>query len=446
MPRISPSGSRKFIVDAWLVAVSFGKEHVGALTGSTLHRAIIAISNFSITLVVARSLTPSLFGVFALLYVGLDFIRLLHGAIVSEPILYFAPGMKDDKLYPYIGRVVLIHLVLSVPMLLVGYIVGTASALFAPPQTSHAILALGLCLPVLLLANIAERLYYSQSRLQWPIAAGIVELSTTLVALFCLRQLHVFSIWTAVLALSIAQTAVILFYAFSLRRHFREMMRARLGPAQKTFVEHFNFGRWSFTGHLMLWANNNVFILLLPAMGNIKDNGVLRTLTTTTGPVTQGIAALGGLLLPLLVRKRTTRAIFWHNALSVTAVMAFLCALFGVAFAIFGSSLVTLMYGAAYTPPAIAVRIAGFLPLGYTLIYFGGSIARALGRPDRIVKATIITAIVVWPLGVLTMLEMPLPGALSGMVAALGLGGLLTLLLSSRVPVHPHLPGERFTG
>src|SRR5262245_11059341 len=91
----------------------------GALT--LLDQGLISGSNFLMSILLARQLTPEGYGAYSLAFEFFLLLALIYGAMMLEPMSVFGSSVYRSSLSEYLGSLIRIHSILSVLLLsLVG--------------------------------------------------------------------------------------------------------------------------------------------------------------------------------------------------------------------------------------------------------------------------------------------------------------------------------------
>jgi hypothetical protein len=85
---------------------------VGAF--AVLDQVLFAGSSFSINILLARWLPPVQYGAFALAFFLFLLLGALHTAVLTEPMLVFGASVYRGRVRAYLGRHVMLHVLVSV--------------------------------------------------------------------------------------------------------------------------------------------------------------------------------------------------------------------------------------------------------------------------------------------------------------------------------------------
>ncbi|MGC2793090.1 MAG: hypothetical protein WA899_13770, partial [Candidatus Sulfotelmatobacter sp.] len=125
-----------------------------------LDQGLFAGSNFVISILLARWLTPEQYGSYAVAFSVFVFMLMFHQALLLEPMLVFGSSAYRNCLRGYLKALLLIHLVMSLAIVLVlGIAAGVA---FKLGQTSlpGALVGVAFAAPSILMLWIIRRIFY----------------------------------------------------------------------------------------------------------------------------------------------------------------------------------------------------------------------------------------------------------------------------------------------
>src|SRR5680860_543597 len=165
MPALSRSGTRSGTESPF----RWGKRATAALAD----QALFALANFTLNVILARSLPPHQYGAFAVCFSVLLLLGNVHQAIIIEPMMVFGAGRFADRLPGALRAIVGIHVrasVLGTLLLLAAAIVTWTLDAQATLVTTLA--AAGLAAPFILLLWLARRATYVAGRVHLAVASG----------------------------------------------------------------------------------------------------------------------------------------------------------------------------------------------------------------------------------------------------------------------------------
>jgi O-antigen/teichoic acid export membrane protein len=382
-------------------------------------QAFFALSQFAMSIMLARWLTPPEYGAYAMVYGVFLFIASLHTSLLTEPMLVFAKTRFSHDFQHYLSALRRAHLTLTGvagACLLLGAVLargqtGTPAAL--------GLAALAAAQPLILLAWLYRRACYVHGHPAMAASGGLLHLIIVVAGVILLEALGALSVPGAFLVFGGAGLGASLWLAWRLKREDLTGNERRPLVRREVLVAHWNYGRWSVMTGLISWASYNLYFFLLPAFVGLSATGAFKAFLNLVMPATHAIAALSLLLLPMLSRE-TEREPFQRQMVRALAVFLAGCTLYGLIAGIFWHPILRLLYGSGYVSytrylgtPQLVWLIA-FLPVGAACVSVLGSALRAVERPDRVFGAYIFSGIVGTLLGIATVARLGLEGAIIG--------------------------------
>jgi O-antigen/teichoic acid export membrane protein len=389
-------------------------------------QGLFAGSNFLLNVLLARWLAPADYGAFALAYSVFWLLGVFHTAILTEPMLVFGPGKYRERFPEYLGILLRGHFALMLPG--AALLAATAFLLgwLYSPAVERAFLALAIAGPLILLLWLLRRAFYVRLNPGWSAVGGGVYLLILLASILALRSAGRLSPATGFLAMAAASliTCLVLFALL------RPKLATESSAIRTVAADHWRYGKWAAATAGPSWFSSNVYFLVLPAWFGLAEAGALKALLNLAMPALHTITALGGLLLPILVRDRDhggfpvmARTMKLSLAVFLSSSACYLALLWGLRSQIF-----YLLYAGKYAAHAsFSLVLAGLLPLGLSIPAVLGGGLRALERPDWVFWSCAVSSVVALALGVPLAARIGVSGALAGMVVSFSAMGMFML-------------------
>lgn len=273
--------------------------HKGGL--ALIDQGLVSGSNFVISILLARWLTPEFYGAYAVAFGIYVLLQLTYSALVLEPMAVFGGAAYRNCLRGYCGSMLWAHLAMSVAVfVLVG-----ASAIMA--QTLHwgaglagALLGVAVATPCLLLLWYARRAFYLE------MSPGRAAGGSFLFCVLLLGGLYVAyqRAWLSPFAVFVLMgLAALVASVLLLIRLGKELPPGNPAPALKeSWQRHWKYGRWALAGCVASWTPTYIFYPLLSTFSGIARSGELRALMNFFSPLDQTLSALSLLFLPYAAR------------------------------------------------------------------------------------------------------------------------------------------------
>lgn len=394
---------------AWLVG--WGTKGGLALTD----QALFAGAQFVLNVLLARWLLPAEYGAFAVAYSVFLLINSVHSALLVEPMMVFGSGRYLKKRKSYLGVVLRGHWLLTVPagLLLLG--AGLLVGRLYSQSVERAVCAMGLALPLILLAWLTRRAFYVDLRPGHAAAGGAIYFIGLIAIVWLLHNGKMLMPATAVLAMGVAALPAAGLYLVWLRPT-RSRAAGEL-TLSKVASKHWGYGRWVLAAALPSWAQVNIYYVALPAWFGLKSAGALRALMNLSLPARHSLIAFGALVLPLLVRHRDRGGpqLMWQTVRRITGVFVAAAGFYLVALWLFRVPIMNFLYGGKYLEYSeLPVLLVGMIPLVTACTVGLGGVLSACERTDRIFWANVAAGAVAVTLGLSLAAAWGVTGAASG--------------------------------
>lgn len=264
-----------------------------------LDQGCISGGNFLLYILLARWLTPSEYGIFAIAFSIYMFLLGLHTGLIQEPMAVLGHVAYGQDLRGYCSRLLRIHLLfsgaLAVP--LVG--VGACLVWVSRGQFVHllgvALLSLGISLPLLLMLWLARRMAYLHLVPRKAAFHAVLYLLLLLLGIAAIRATQNVSVAAAFAVMALASLIV------------GSVLLAKLGALRcsssgisEVFRKHLEFGKWLVAMAVFAWLARDAYYVLAAGMIGPAEAGALRAVGNLATPLEQTQTALIIMLLPWL--------------------------------------------------------------------------------------------------------------------------------------------------
>lgn len=422
------------------------KKHNWIIRGgwALVDQGLFAAANVLLNVLLARCLTAAEYGAFAVAYSLFLFIGAFHTAFITEPLLLFGSGKFGKQVSSYRHLLLRGHWYLTLSGSLLLVLVALCLRMLHKPQLSFAIYGLAIATPFSLMMWLARRAAYLNFQTRLACFASAFYALLILIGISVLSWVHAISIFSAMLTLAVAG-GLTGFGLWSRTKRF-DAVAPELDPRQVVEM-HWRYGRWACATAVLMWVPLNLFFAVLSIAVNLEASATLKALSNLVLPVLQANAALGTLLLPLMVSRVSSREQFSKLLRISVTFFAALAVIYSLFIGIFGRRLVGFLYGGQYEFESVVLALLLIIPLLDGLMMVLANALRAYEMPDRIFWSNLAIAIVVLTVGVYAATTYGLWGAAASIVAGDAIGAtLLAVSLFSRLreqATQPALaPGE----
>lgn len=262
-----------------------------------LDQGVFAGSNFVMSILLARWLSPEQYGMYAVAFAVLLFLLNFHQGLMLEPMLVFGSSVYRDSLRGYLKALLLLHVGISLAMVFSLFAAAAVIFRLGPASTlPGALVAVAFTAPTVLLFWMVKRTFYLKLS-PAPSAIGAVLYCVLILGGLYFLYLHNrISTLSAFLLMGFGSLVTsILLLAY---------LASRLAPGTNppsladTWRRHWRYGRWALAANAMMWVPINVFYPFLSRFSGLAEAGELKALMNFAAPMLQACAALHTLMLP----------------------------------------------------------------------------------------------------------------------------------------------------
>lgn len=338
----------------------------------TLDQALASLAPFVGSVLLARQVGPTEFGLFAILYAAQALCIAAYQGFVIDPMMVFAqkrpPSYLRSVLTAVNGRLLLIGLV-AVALLASGLIAwsGDDLALVLPVMASFVGTSM---------LMLARRIQYARGTPARALAASAAYFVALTLAFLWLSWADRLDVMTAFTALAVCAIPLGLLFSWV------------PGPGGDSLAwsDHKGFGAWAATANLLSWIPLNIQFYLLSWSHGLAESGELRALYNLVLPAQLALANLSFVIIPLMVRREGLRSPSHRSFWLLAAAMTGIAGLYLVAIAVLGPWLLELVYDGKYEGFG-PLLILSAVPIFSALHVVFSSALRARGDPRGVTIA-----------------------------------------------------------
>lgn len=276
--------------------------------GKTAHRAylslldqgVISMSNFLAAVYLARTVSAKEFGIYAVGFSLLRFVRAVQEGVIVQPVNTFGASMKNKEFQRYLGSTLLSQLgftsLVSIGALLFGYLL-TAWGNDTAGPTLYRLWFVFITWP---LQEFLRRAFYTRGDVH--LAAGISTVSNLarFVILFWMAGQGTLTGSVGMNAIGLGSVAGLLFGAWGARHYFT----FKLGwqEIKTTWIENWKFGKWMLGALLANFVSLEVYPLVVAGMISFAATGAYRALENLVAAVHVILRAMDTFITPYTAR------------------------------------------------------------------------------------------------------------------------------------------------
>lgn len=396
---------------------------------SFLEQGAISLTNFIALLVLARSFSEEIFGIFSYAYITTLFLINLHRSIVVVPFVIHT-AERDVLMAEGLFWQVLNFLTTAAAVLLLvaGWLL--ADPFGAPPWMHQSLLTAVLF--------VAPAFYYEFLR-RWVIQLS--DYRRVVRAAFCYGLVYVTGIGCALLfhSLHVAVGAFILANLAAGAVCLPAVMHSELRrPAQSFFsfmADLRHFVTWSLFSNLAYNGYNHLPPLILGSLAGPVPVAAFQAIRTLTQPITTIATAIDNFDKPRAAREMARNGIdgMQRQLLRTTLSLFLLGSPYLIALSIFNQPVVDFLYSNRYSEFDYLIYYWVGLNIASMAVYPFETGLFLVRRPDMLFKGRIISAAVSIFICAVTVPLWGVVGAMAGLLTGTLLSGVYAMIYLNRV-------------
>jgi O-antigen/teichoic acid export membrane protein len=379
---------------------------------AAIDQGTISLTNFLAALFLARSVSPTEFGVYSVGFLLLHMIRSVQQGLIVQPVSVFGPIMDECKFKRYASASGVIMAGLAI--ISAAITAGAGRLLTATGNDTLGPMVFSLWFVFLFwgLQEYVRRLFYARGVINRAVVNTVIASLIRLVVLWWLYTqgqlsgidgMHAIA-WGALIALPIGIWQA------------REYWTLREIQLLTEWKRNWSFGRWMLGGMLGTWIAQEVYPILTAGMISFAAAGAYRALQTVLAPVHALLAALDPFLTPQASK------IFHRSGRHGLSRMMTLCYLFfGVPIlgflivaTFFSQPLLSLFYGSTYLAFSRGLLLMSIFYI-LRFLYFPLQVAlKALKKSLPIFIGNIAAIVSMFTIGVWAITQWNIYGAIAG--------------------------------
>lgn len=395
-----------------------------SLRGSTaiIDQGLYSGSNFLLNVLLARWLTPTDYGAFAVTFTVFLFLSGFHNALLLEPMSVLGPGSYSHQMEAYLDAQIRLNFVLTLALSILMTLVGMILSIIhkGDPTLWRALVGGSLALPFILFLWTIRRIFYVVKR---PASAMF---SSGLYMLFLgagVWEMHLWGIGSSFNAFLWMGVASFL-SGFLVGNKLLIRRRNASLPWSEIIHAHWNFGRWVTVAAILSVGLGQSQTLILAGMLSLDAAGAFRAMQNFTLPMTQAVTAIATLGLPVLAYDYGQRDLLSlrRKGLFITVVLTGIAVTYEVLIGVFGVPLEQLVYGGKYTAYTWLIPLLGLVPI-FSALSAGLTLTlRAVQKPQIYLVGGIIAAVIGLPSALVLIRAVGIMGAAISQVLVYSLG------------------------
>jgi O-antigen/teichoic acid export membrane protein len=397
---------------ALLALFSGGGAREGYLAASD--QAIISLSNFLATIILARNVSPTELGVYGVGFILLSLGRALQEGIVVQPLNVFGAALDIATFKRYASSSAVLQLVLAGSLSAAAAIGGWLLTVTGNDTAGPALFALWSACLTWQLQEFCRRLLYTRRHI--PLAVLISALSNTvrLAIMIWWASQGILSGTAGITAIAWGALIALLPGVWFSRKYWTQ----EIYSLPYIWKNNWSFGRWVTGGALAGWISVEFYPVLTAGMVSFAAAGAYRAIQNLVAPIHMLLRAIDTFLTPRAARiygqggrgaiTRELRLIYLAVGIPTFGVLAVAVA--------FRDQLLYLLYGDTYLPYSQGVI---WMALFYALLFASGplqSVFKAMRQSRPIFIANLAAMVAMITVGILAIGLWGVYGTIAGQV------------------------------
>jgi O-antigen/teichoic acid export membrane protein len=379
-------------------------------------QSFLVTSNFIISVLLARWLSPQDYGAFTVAYAILWVVTNLHTSLLTGPLAVFGPGKYRARLSEYLGVLLYGHLGFSAIAGVLLMLLSIALELTGSKALPSALLSLVLAGPLILFSRgLMRQVCYVHLKPGVAAFGGASYMATILPGAYFLYKSDLLSAGAGLLLMGFASLVTGLLLAVPLRMSLTRLRGN--GLYRVVLKDHWDWGRWTIPGNGLGFIASQGYLLLLPIWGGLEASATFRALTNLTTPIVHIASAFSLFLLPILVQARGRSEFGRHMRFALTLFIVG-SGVYWLLLGFFHRPLVTWLYGGNYERYSDLLWLMGLIPLLTGLVSLLAAAFEAVERPDQIFWAQVFASVVTLTVGLGLLVIWGVVGAAAGSIVS----------------------------
>jgi O-antigen/teichoic acid export membrane protein len=396
-----------------------------------LDQGVFTGSNFVISILLARWLSPEQYGSYAVAFAIFLFIMSFHQALLLEPMSVFGGSVYRNCLRGYLKALLLVHLGMSLVIVLVlGVSAAVAFKLHPASSLPSALFGVAFAAPLILLLWLVKRTFYLKLSPAPSAGAAVLYCVLVMSGLTTIYKHGLLSVFSALVLMGVGSLVASIWLLVYMR------LRLSSGEEAPSLAEiwdrHWRYGRWALGANAMMWIPINLFYPLLSRFSGMAEAGELKALMNFASPMLQTCAALSSLMLPYSARVLQQRGGAGVNIiLRRMTLLCVACAIpYWVVLIAFRGPAFRMLYSGRYTEVIYLLPIVALVSI-FGSAFFGPSIVlRSLESPGLVFAAVSVSSCIAVAVGVPLTRALGVKGAVWSMALSEALAfGMAVVLL-----------------
>ncbi len=401
---------------------------------SVLDHGLQSLANFILSVLLARWLLPSQYGVYSIAFAVYQFVYQAHNALILEPMSVLGPARMYHRLADYLRDQIKFHFVISV---LAGLFVCAIGAIvFVFNQVlGKVFFTMGMTLPFILLPLLMRRGFYLFQR------PGFALLGSLIYAIFLCGELWILKTSNHVsvdLAFPIIGLAGLASGLYLIKQI--PPQQSVSFPVVVTWSSNWAYGKWLVYSSLLIASAAQAQTFTVGAFLGLSEAGAFRALQNFVQPMILFFAAISTFLLPSLSYDFGTGNISGLKRKGKYLFVLFLAVSVGFELLLltYAPTLEAVLYAGKFSSYVYLIPIWGLVPMGAAVTYVYYFLLQSIQRPKAILIGSVVWSITSVMLSIVFSRKWGITGATISVVMGYLISGIAFAFLYRYYIVESH--------
>jgi O-antigen/teichoic acid export membrane protein len=407
---------------------------------AVLDQGLISGSNFLISVLLARWMSASEYGAYALAFSIFLLFLISYQALILEPMCVFGPAQYRECEPEYFGTLLRMHAMFTVATAAIMLASSLALWKLAMPHfLIGALHGVMFAAPCVLLFWLARRVFYLRIMPGGAVVGAVLYCLILMLGLWVLYRHELLSPFTAFLLMGIGALAASFLLLTRLKLPLRRSAAfPRLGIVTQ---EHWRYGKWALASAAVAWVPWNCTYILIGSFHGMAATAELKALLNLVLPMQQSFAAFSLILIPYASRLTYDSGMSGVQSLSRRIAWLFAAGAFAYWFLIiiFRERAIHLFYGGKYMDVVHLVPWVAFVSILVGAVQGHMIVLRGMQAPSSIFAVEFTTSAICMAVGIPAIWFFGIRGAVAALVLA-SAGGLIAAILELHRRVQERTP------
>jgi O-antigen/teichoic acid export membrane protein len=409
---LSPSSSRSLGSRLGLARAMFTGDFARKGYLSAVDQGLISLANFVTAIILARQITPSEFGIYAVGFAALHLVRAVLEGLVIQPLNALGSPMDMEAFRAYAGASGAIQAVLAGGMAAAALALGWGLTRMGNDTAGPAIAGMWFMILMWPLQDYIRRVFYARNMvLNAVINTGIASAARIGVLWALILRGNI----TGISGMDAIGWGALAGFIFGLVQA-RGFLTRKIGSLREAWARNWAAGRWVLGGSVANWVALEVYPILAAGMISFAAAGVYRALQIPVAPVHVILRAADTFVTPRAAAINARDGLHGVNrilrlAYLLVGVPILLLLLVVV---IFAEPILSALFGETYQAYGAGMGLIAVFYLLWYLYWPLQSVMKGLGRTIPVFAANLAATVVMFTVGLVLIRQWGLYGTIAG--------------------------------